>query len=181
LFDLQLPTIASATVAVGHGSLYHFQLDTPRSGHELLFTASTSVGDVSAIIGRRMQRLDTGRCGGGTPLDPYTAAMPIPVACSIGVAHNHDQSRGRPGFCGGVGPRQCCRPAAHHAPAAAGAYYAGRTAQFAAKAAGGTNLVYQWKKDGTNLSKRHQILGVLTDTLSISNVPRASFGAYSFS
>jgi hypothetical protein len=57
-------------------------------------------------------------------------------------------------------------------------YYAGRTAQFSAKAAGGTNLVYQWRKDGTNLGNSSKFSGVLTDTLSISNVAATEIGSY---
>src|SRR5262249_22844819 len=58
-------------------------------------------------------------------------------------------------------------------------YYAGRTAQFTAKAAGGTNLVYQWRKDGTNLVNGTKFSGAQTDSLSISNVSAAELGAYS--
>ncbi len=57
-------------------------------------------------------------------------------------------------------------------------YYAGRTAQFAAKAADDTNLVYQWKKDSTNLNNGAKYSGALTDTLSISNVAATDLGAY---
>src|SRR5260370_30300646 len=57
-------------------------------------------------------------------------------------------------------------------------YYAGRTAQFAAGAAGGTNLVYQWRKDGSNLSNGTKLSGALANTLSISNVAAGDIGAY---
>jgi hypothetical protein len=59
-----------------------------------------------------------------------------------------------------------------------GAFYAGETARLAAKAAGDTNLVYQWRKDGGNLSSGTKFSGVLTDTLSISNISAADAGAY---
>ncbi len=58
------------------------------------------------------------------------------------------------------------------------AYYAGLTAQFSAQAAGGTNLAYQWRKDGANLSNGTKYSGALTDTLSISNVAATDLGAY---
>ena len=59
-----------------------------------------------------------------------------------------------------------------------GVFYSGRTAQFAARAAGGTNLVYQWRKDGGNLNNGAKFSGALTDTLSISNVSAGELGSY---
>src|SRR5262249_1176254 len=58
-------------------------------------------------------------------------------------------------------------------------YYAGGTARFTAKVAGDTNLVYQWQKDGTNLSNNAKFSGVLTDALTISNLAATELGAYS--
>jgi len=38
--------------------------------------------------------------------------------------------------------------------------------------------VYRWRKDGTNLINNNQFSGVLSDTLSISNVAPTELGAY---
>jgi hypothetical protein len=61
------------------------------------------------------------------------------------------------------------------------AYYAGKTAQFTAKASGSPTLLYQWKKNGTNLNNGGNISGALTDSLNINNLSAADAGAYSLS
>jgi hypothetical protein len=58
-----------------------------------------------------------------------------------------------------------------------GAFYSGMTARFFARAAGDTNLVYQWLMNGTNISDGAKFSGTLTDTLSISNVSAGDSGS----
>lgn len=58
-----------------------------------------------------------------------------------------------------------------------GAFYSGVTAKFFARAAGDTNLVYQWQMNGTNISDSAKFSGTLTNTLSISNVSAGDSGA----
>jgi hypothetical protein len=58
-----------------------------------------------------------------------------------------------------------------------GTFYSGLTAKYFAKAAGDTNLVYQWQMNGTNISDGAKFSGTLTDTLSISNVGAADWGS----
>jgi hypothetical protein len=58
-----------------------------------------------------------------------------------------------------------------------GTYYAGATAIFRAKAAGDTNLVYQWRTNGVNISNNSKYGGVTTDTLSVSNVNPGDSGS----
>jgi hypothetical protein len=56
--------------------------------------------------------------------------------------------------------------------------YAGRTATFKATVLGSGPLVYQWRKDGTNISNGGNLSGVTTDTLTIANVGAANAGNY---
>src|SRR5439155_20002540 len=58
------------------------------------------------------------------------------------------------------------------------ALYAGRTAQFSAKATGSPTLVYQWRKNGTNVSNGGNISGALTDTVTIGNIVAGNAGDY---
>src|SRR5439155_8966137 len=58
------------------------------------------------------------------------------------------------------------------------ALYAGKTAQFSGKATGSPPLGYQWRKNGTNIANGGSISGVLTDTLTISNIVASDAGAY---
>jgi len=50
--------------------------------------------------------------------------------------------------------------------------YAGRVARFRQTATGSLPLVYRWLKNGTNINDGGNISGVLTDTLTISNITR---------
>jgi hypothetical protein len=56
--------------------------------------------------------------------------------------------------------------------------YAGRTARFKATATGSLPLVYQWRRNNTNISNSGNISGAQTDTLTISNVGAADVGDY---
>jgi hypothetical protein len=56
--------------------------------------------------------------------------------------------------------------------------YAGRTAQFSAKASGTPTLVYQWRKNGLNVSNGGNISGATTDTLTIANISAADAASY---
>ena len=58
-----------------------------------------------------------------------------------------------------------------------GTWFEGQTATFRAKAAGDTNLAYQWLRFGTNISDGAKYSGVLTDTLSVSNVAAGDSGS----
>jgi hypothetical protein len=58
-----------------------------------------------------------------------------------------------------------------------GKFYTGVTARFFARAAGDTNLVYQWRMNGTNISDGAKFAGTLTDTLSLSNVSAGDSGS----
>ncbi|PWU19216.1 MAG: hypothetical protein C5B50_07135 [Verrucomicrobia bacterium] len=51
-----------------------------------------------------------------------------------------------------------------------GTFYAGETARLFARVAGDTNLVYQWRLNGTNISDGAKFSGTSTATLSVSNV-----------
>jgi len=59
------------------------------------------------------------------------------------------------------------------------AYYAGKTAQFLAKAGGSPTLGYQWKKNGTNVANGGNISGALTDTLTVASLSLSDAGSYS--
>jgi len=56
--------------------------------------------------------------------------------------------------------------------------YAGRTAQFSAKASGTPTLVYQWQKNGFNLSNGGNISGAKTDSLTVANIAAGDVGTY---
>jgi hypothetical protein len=56
--------------------------------------------------------------------------------------------------------------------------YAGRTAQFAAKATGAPTLVYQWRKNGTNVVNGGNISGATSDSLTLANITAADAGSY---
>jgi Concanavalin A-like lectin/glucanases superfamily/Immunoglobulin I-set domain len=56
--------------------------------------------------------------------------------------------------------------------------YGGRTAQFTAKASGTPTLVYQWRKNGLNVSNGGNISGATTDTLKIANISAADAASY---
>src|SRR6266850_6853625 len=56
--------------------------------------------------------------------------------------------------------------------------YGGRTAQFSAKASGTPTLVYQWRKNGLNVSNGGNISGATTDTLKIANISAADAASY---
>lgn len=58
-------------------------------------------------------------------------------------------------------------------------FYTGTMARLFARAAGDTNLVYQWRRDGTNLSNSIKYSGALSATLSVSNVSAGDAGSYS--
>src|SRR6266478_6367992 len=58
------------------------------------------------------------------------------------------------------------------------ALYVGRTAQISAKATGTPTLVYQWRKNGANISDGGGISGALTDSLTIANIVSGNAGDY---
>jgi hypothetical protein len=58
------------------------------------------------------------------------------------------------------------------------ALYAGHTARFSAGAVGSAPLVYQWRKNGANLNNGGNVIGALTDSLTISNVAAGDVAAY---
>jgi Immunoglobulin I-set domain. len=120
--------------------------------------------------------------GGGTPLDPYSGGNAYSSGLFNGVGDNTMTNRaGDRVFVVAMVPGNVVIPPRITRQPRSAVYYAGRTALFTAKAAGGTNLVYQWKKDGANLSNGTKFSGVLTDTLSISNVTAAETGTYTLS
>lgn len=59
-----------------------------------------------------------------------------------------------------------------------GVWYGGETAIFRCQARGDTNLVFQWQKDGGNLSDGAEFSGSSTPTLVISNVTAADAASY---
>ena len=115
----------------------------------------------------------------GGPLDPYLGGNAYSSGLFNGVGDNTMTNRAgdRVFVVALVLGNVVIPPRLTRQPQSA-VYYAGRTAQFTAKAAGGTNLVYQWRKDGTNLLNNNKFSGVLTDTLSISNVAATEIGSY---
>src|SRR5262249_41998282 len=118
--------------------------------------------------------------GGGTPLDPYAGGNAYSSGLFNGIGDNTITNRaGDRVFVVALVPGNVVIPPRITRPPRSGIFFAGRTAQFNGKAAGGTNLIYQWRKDGTNLSNGSKFSGVLTDSLSISNVSAAELGAYS--
>jgi len=56
--------------------------------------------------------------------------------------------------------------------------FGGRTAHFSAKASGSPTLVYQWRKNGVNVSNGGNISGATTDTLNIANISAADVASY---
>src|SRR5262249_46027214 len=117
--------------------------------------------------------------GGGTPLDPYLGGNAYSSGLFNGVGDTTMTNRaGDRVFVVALVLGTVVIPPRIPRQPQSSVFYAGKTAQFTAKAAGGTNLVYQWNKDGTNLSNGTKFSGVLTDTLSISNASATELGSY---
>jgi hypothetical protein len=58
------------------------------------------------------------------------------------------------------------------------ALYAGHTARFNGGAVGSAPLVYQWRKNATNVSNGGNISGATTDSLTVSNIAAGDVAAY---
>ncbi len=163
----------------GSGRYITFTLDTP-----IPLAPNTLYGfDVGGGHVRHYWETDgrdsTPGPGGGTPLDPYPGGNAYSSGLFNGVGNNSMTNRaGDRVFVVALVPGNVVIPPRITRQPQSSAYYAGRIAQFTAKAAGGTNLVYQWRKDGTNLVNNNKFAGVLTDTLSISNVAATEIGGY---
>jgi hypothetical protein len=116
-----------------------------------------------------------------TPQDPYTGGY----AYNSGLlwnGHGDNTMTNHPGdrvFVVALIPGNVVTPPRITRQPRSGVFNTGVTAQFAAKAAGDTNLVYQWQKDSQNLSDGAKFSGAVTDTLSINNVGAGDVGSYS--
>ena len=175
------PTIASGNNSGnGSGRYITFLFDTP-----VPLAPNTLYGfDVGGGHVRHYWETDgrdsTPGGGGGTPLDPYTAGNAYSSGLFNGVGDNTITNRaGDRVFVVAMVPGNVLLPPRLTRQPASSKFYSGRTAQVSAKAAGSTNLVYQWLKYGTNLVNNLKYSGVLTDTLIISNTALADSGSYS--
>ena len=175
------PTISSGlSKGAGSGRFITFTLDTP-----VALAANTTYGfDVAGGNVRHYWETDgrdftPGGPGGGSATDPYLGGN----AYSSGLSNGHGDTSmtNRAGdrvFLVGLTSGNVVTPPRITRQPRSAVYYAGRTAQFAAAAAGGTNLIYQWKKDGSSLINGTKFSGAQADTLTISNVAAADIGAY---
>jgi hypothetical protein len=164
----------------GSGRYITFLLDTPVAlAPNTIYGFDVGAGHAPSHYWETDGRDSTPGGGGGTPLDPYLGGNAYSSGLFNGVGDTTMTNRaGDRVFVVAMVPGNVVIPPRFTRLPQSAIFYAGRTAQFTAKAAGGTNLVYQWRKDGTNLSNGSKFSGVLTDTLSISNVAATELGAY---
>jgi hypothetical protein len=175
------PTIGDGSgKGAGSGRYITFRLDTP-----VPLAANTVYGfDVGGGSVKHYWETDgrdstPGGGGGGTPLDPYLGGNAYNSGPSAGRGDNTITNRaGDRVFVVALNPANVITPPRITRQPKSPVFYAGRTAQLLARAAGDTNLVYQWRKDGTNLVNGPKFSGALTDTLSISNVSAGDAGSY---
>ncbi len=163
----------------GSGRYITFTLDTPvHLAPNTLYGFDVGAGHTPAHYWETDGRDSTPGHGGG-PLDPYLGGNAYSSGLFNGVGDTTMTNRAgdRVFVVAMVAGNVVIPPRIARQPVSS-AYYSGRTAQFTARAAGGTNLVYQWKKDGTNLINGTKFTGALTDTLSISNLASTELGAY---
>jgi hypothetical protein len=175
------PTIASGnSKGAGTGRYITFTFDSP-----VALAANTTYGfDVAGGDVRHYWETDgrdftPGGPGGGSATNPYTNGNAYSSGLSNGHGDNTMTNRaGDRVFVVALVPGNVVIPPRITRQPQSATFYSGRTAQFSASAAGGTNLVYQWRKDGANLANGAKYAGALTPTLSISNVAAADVGAY---
>ncbi len=175
------PTISSGlSKGAGTGRFITFTFDTPVAlAPNTTYGFDVGGGDVRHYWETDGRDFTPGGPGGGSPTDPYAGGNAYSTGLSNGHGDNTMTNRaGDRVFVVALTLGNVVTPPRITRQPQPAVYYAGRTAQFAARAAGGTNLVYQWRKDGSNLSNGTKFSGAIADTLSISNVGAGDIGAY---
>jgi hypothetical protein len=163
----------------GSGRFITFTLDTPVAlAPNTLYGFDVGAGHAPSHYWETDGRSCTPSGGHCTPLDPYPGGNAYSSGLFNGTGDTTLTNRvGDRVFIVAMVPGNVVVPPRITRQPLSSIFYAGRTAQFSAKAAGGTNLVYQWQR-GTNLINNSKYSGVLTDTLIISNVAAGDVGAY---
>jgi len=161
----------------GSGRYITFTLDTPVPlAPNTVYGFDVGGGQLIGVVSGPKHYWETdgrdstpGHTGG--PLDPYAGGNAYSSGLFNGVGDNTMTNRAgdRVFVVALVAGNVVIPPRITRQPRSA-VYYSGRTAQFIAGAAGGTNLAYQWRKDGTNLINGTKFSGALANILSISNV-----------
>lgn len=177
------PSIGSgASKGAGTGRYITFTLDTP-----VPLAANTTYGfDVGGgdVLTNVSLYWETDGHYSNSTFDPYPGGTAYNSGYwngTVGDGHGDNTMTNQQGdrvFVVALDPGSVVIPPRFTRQPRSGAFYTGVTAQFSAKAAGDTNLVYQWQKDGGNLSDGAKFFGTLTDTLSISNVGAGDVGSY---
>jgi hypothetical protein len=175
-----IPTISGGNnKGAGSGTYVTFTLDSP-----VVLNPNTTYGfDVGGGSVRHYWETDGRSCTPSgpncNPIDPYSNGTAYSSGANGSGNTTLTNRSGDRVFVVALTPANVILPPKISLQPKSLAFYAGRTAQFNAKASGSPALVYQWKRNNTNINNGGNISGALTDSLTISNVTAADAGNYS--